>query len=101
VDPSEAPNPERRSDSAILCLCIGIGLIVLAWFMGLSGALAALLGGGGAGMAGGIASLLLLPIVAACGAIIFLIGAVWIAARVIIDQRRDHAKERYSREVER
>jgi uncharacterized membrane protein len=98
---AETPNPERRSDSAILCLCIGLALVAASWFMGLGGVLATLFSGNAAAMAGGMASLLLLPLVAACGVVMFVVGAVWVLVRVIIDRREDHAKERYSREVER
>ena len=97
----EAPNPERRSDSALLCLGIGVCLMGLSWFLGVGGTLATLFAGGPEVMAGGIAGLLLLPLVAMCGMVMFFVGAIWILVRVLIDQREEHHKERYSRDVER
>ena len=102
MSPPDPPNPERRSDSALLCLCIGLGLLALAWFLGFGGVLAtALSGGSPAGIAGGIGAFVGLALAAVCGAILSLVGVVWILVRVIADQREEHAKERYSREVER
>ncbi|MGE3302528.1 MAG: hypothetical protein AB7M12_05390 [Hyphomonadaceae bacterium] len=103
--PSEAarhrPNPERRSDSAVLCLCIGVGLLAAAWFLGVGGVLTAALAGDATAAAGGFAAMLLLPLAGASGAILIVVGAIWLVVRVVIDQREDHARERYSRDVER
>ncbi len=103
----ETPNPERRSNSALLCLCLGMALVGLAWFLGVGGMIG-LAFSGGAPAAGGIIALILVPltgivgaIMASFGAIMASFGAVWLIIRVIADQRQDHARERYSREVER
>ncbi|MBL8548511.1 MAG: hypothetical protein JNJ73_00895 [Hyphomonadaceae bacterium] len=101
-NPAKIPNPERRSDAALLCLCIGLGLLGLAWFLGVGGVLAtAFSGGSPAGIAGGVGAFIGLILAAVCGALLALVGAVWLFVRVIADQREDHSKERYSREVER
>jgi hypothetical protein len=102
MNPPEAPNPERRSDAALLCLCIGLGLMILSWFLGFGGVLAAALSGGSpAAIAGGIGAFVGLVLAAVSGMLLSLVGVVWLIVRVIADQREDHAKERYSREVER
>jgi hypothetical protein len=97
---AEPPNPERRSDSALLCLCIGVGLVVLSWFLGVGGIIAMLFEGG-APAAGGLVALILVPLTGIVGAIMASFGAVWLMVRVIADQRSEHAQERYSRKVER
>jgi hypothetical protein len=98
----EPRNPERRSDAALLCLSIGIGLMILSWFLGVGAALAtALSGGAPAAVAGGIAAFIALILAAVTGMVLSLIGGLWLLVRVIADQREEHSKERYSREVER
>ncbi|MBI1250656.1 MAG: hypothetical protein GC189_04205 [Alphaproteobacteria bacterium] len=98
----QRPNPERRSDAAILCFLIGAGLIGAAWLLGLGGVLAMALSGGAEGaIAGGLASLILLPLTAAVGLLLLVIGGIWIVVRVIADSREHDAQERYSRDVER
>lgn len=97
----ERPNPERRSDSALLCFSIGVALVVLAWFLGVGGVLTAVLSGGApAAVAGGLAALILLPLTAIAGLVMALIGMIWLVFRVIVDQREAHANERYH-DVER
>ena len=98
----DAPNPERRSDSAVLCLSIGFGLMALSWFLGLSGALTAIFSGGWTpALAGGLMAFILVPVAGLLGVLFCVVGIVWIVIRVIVDQRRDHATDRYSRDVER
>jgi hypothetical protein len=92
-------NPERRSDAALLCFCIGIALIFAAWLLGLGGVIAlALAGDGAALMAGGVISFLLIPLVAASGAILALIGGIWMIVRVVADSQ---AGDKYSKTVQR
>lgn len=99
---TEHPNPERRSDSAVLCLGIGFGLMGLSWLLGLSGAVTAILSGGWTpALAGGLMAFVLVPVAALLGVLFCAVGVVWIVIRVIVDQRRDHATDRYSRDVER
>ena len=43
----------------------------------------------------------MVPVAGLCGALFVAVGLVWIVIRVIVDQRRDHATDRYSRDVER
>lgn len=103
MSPPDAPNPERRSDAAILCLLIGAGLIGLAWLLGLGGVLAMAISGAGAGpglLAGGLASLIVLPLTAAAGFMLLVVGAIWLFVRVVADSREDHVRDRY-RDVER
>ncbi len=96
-----ARNPERRSDAALLCLCIGVGLIVLAWILGLGGLVAAAVAGQAPALAaGGIAALILLPLTVLSGLILALVGGIWLVVRVIADQSEAGARERYD-DVER
>jgi membrane protein implicated in regulation of membrane protease activity len=96
----DVPNPERRSNSALLCLCLGIALVCLSWVLGVGGMIGMLFKGG-APAAGGLIALILVPLTGIVGAVMASFGAVWLLARVIADQRQEHAQERYSREVER
>lgn len=97
----EPPNPERKSDSALLCFGIGVGLMFLAWLMGFGGVLAAALSGGNpAAVAGGVAMLILLPLTAVSGFVLALIGGIWMLLRVIADQRASDGRD-YGRDVER
>jgi len=95
-------NPERRSDSAVLCFSIGVGLAALSWFLGVGGALSTIVSGGWTpAVAGGVAMFLLVPVTALLGAIFIGVGILWMVIRVIVDQRDDHKTDRYSRDVER
>jgi hypothetical protein len=77
----------------------------LSWLLGLGGVLAAIVGGvggeAGAAVAGGLAAMILLPIAGVLGFLFVLVGGIWLFIQVVADQRSDHARERYSREVER
>ncbi|MBI1187409.1 MAG: hypothetical protein GC206_08795 [Alphaproteobacteria bacterium] len=102
-DPSatEKPNPERRSNSALLCLCIGIGLIFLAQFLGVGVAFtAALSGGSPVAVVGGLGAFIGIMFAVVAGVILSLIGGIWLAIRVIADQTGDKEERRY-RNVER
>lgn len=92
---TEAPNPERRSNNAMLCFCLGLGLLGLSWFLGVSTAFSAAFSGGLAGAAMGVAGGLALMLAACGGFVLMLVGAVWIFLRVIADQTSAHARERY------
>jgi hypothetical protein len=101
MDQGEAPNPERRSNGALLCLLVGAALMAAAWFLGLGASMAALFSGGSApALAGGIAALALAPVVAVGGGLLMAIAVVWILVRVFADSRDAHARERY-RDVQR
>lgn len=98
---SEGPNPERRSNNAMLCFCIGVGLMGLAWFMGVGGVMAAAFTGGNpAVVAGGLMSMVVLVLGGVCGFILALVGGVWMLVRVVADQTGD-ANERRYRNIER
>ena len=92
---AEAPNPERKSNNAMLCFCLGFGLLVLTWFLGVGTAFSAAFAGGLAGLALGVFGGLALMLAAFSGGVLMLVGAVWIALRVIADQTSARARERY------
>lgn len=101
MPPPEGFNPERRSNSALLCFCFGVGLCGLAYFLGIGAALGAALGGGDAAIvAGGLVAAAGLALLAAAGFVMILVGGVWMIAQVIADQRGDVSEKRY-RDVER
>lgn len=97
----EIPNPERRSNNALLCFCIGVGLAGLAYLLGVGTVIgAALSGGDPAALAGNLIAALALGLTAICGFILMLVGGIWMIVRVIADQRGDDSERRY-RDVER
>ena len=101
MNPGEAPNPERRSNAALMCLVTGLGLVVLSWFFGFGAIIATTFSGGSAPLlAGGIAALVLVPVMGVGGAILAVIATLWIIVRVVADSRDANAKERY-RDVQR
>jgi hypothetical protein len=91
----EAPNPERRSTNAMVCFCTGLGLLALSWLLGVGAAFTAAFTGGLAGVAMGVAGAVALMLAACLGGLLMLVGLVWIVLRVIADQTRDEAKQRY------
>ena len=91
----EAPNPERRSNNAMLCLCIGLGLLVLTWFLGVGTAFTAALSGGLAGVAMGIVGGVALMLGAGAGIVMIVVGTIWIVIRVVSDQTADESRQRY------
>lgn len=98
---SEGPNPERRSNNALLCFCIGAGLAGLAYVLGVGAVIGAALGGGDpAALAGSLIAAIGLGLAAVSGFILMLIGGIWMIVRVIADQRGDESERRY-RDVER
>ena len=101
MSPSDAPNPERRSNNALLCFCIGVGLCGLAYFLGIGAVMAAAFSGGDPTIV--IGSLLGAIGIASAGIIGFImtiIGGVWMLVRVVADQRGGDEEKRY-RNVER
>ena len=101
MNPPDAPNPERKSDAAILCFCIGGGLCALSWFLGVGGVLAAAFSGNDAAVAaGGVGMLIALPLATIAGLILMTVGGVWMLGRVIADQTGGAEEKRY-RDVER
>jgi hypothetical protein len=101
MHPAEGPNPERRSNNALLCFCIGAGLAGLAYFLGVGAVVAAAFGAGDpAAVAGGFVAAMGLTLSALSGFVLMAVGAVWMLVRVIADQRGDASEKRY-RDVER
>jgi hypothetical protein len=98
---SEAKNPEHRANNAILCFCLGLALAGAAYFFGVGAVLAAALSGGDpAIIVGGALAAFALVLMGVAGFVMMLIGAIWMALRVIADQNSDANEKRY-REVER
>ena len=91
----ETPNPEHRSNNAMLCLCIGLGLLVLSWFLGVGTAFTAALSGGLAGVAMGVLGGIVLMLAACSGVVLMLVGVIWSVIRVVSDQTADESRQRY------
>ena len=101
MSPPEGPNPEHRSNNAILCFCIGAGLAALAWFMGVGSVMAAALSGGDPGLVvGGAIAAIGLVLASIAGGVLMLIGTIWMVIQVIADQTGEKSEKRY-RDVER
>lgn len=101
MSPPEGPNPERRSNNALLCFCIGAGLAGLAYVLGVGAVIGAALGGGDpATLAGSLVAAVGLGLAAVSGFILMLVGGIWMVVRVIADQSSDASERRY-RDVER
>ncbi|MES1156804.1 MAG: hypothetical protein ABUL73_03395 [Alphaproteobacteria bacterium] len=79
-------NPEHKSNNAMLCFCIGIGLVALSWLLGVGSAFSAAFAGGLAGATMGLIGGVVLILAACSGVVLIVIGAVWILIRVIADQ---------------
>lgn len=96
----EAKNPEHRSSNAMLCFCLGVGLIFLAQFLGMGTILAAAMSGGDPAVAiGSVFAVIGIALMGVSGFVLAVIGGVWMLLRVIADQRGGDEK-RY-RDVER
>jgi hypothetical protein len=101
MSPPDAPNPERRSNNAMLCFCLGAGLCGAAYFLGIGAVIgAALSGGNPAALVGGVMAAIGLVLMGVGGGVMMLVGGVWMLAQVIADQRGDVSEKRY-RDVER
>jgi len=92
---TEPPNPERRSNNAMLCLGMGLGLLLLSWFLGVGAAFTAAFSGGLAGVAMGVIGGVALMLAACSGIVLMFVGVVWIVIRVISDQTTDESRQRY------
>lgn len=101
MKPPEPRNPEHRSSNALLCFCIGGGLCVLAYVLGIGAVIgAALSGGDPALVVGGLFAAIGIGFAGVAGCIMMLIGGVWMLLQVIADQSGDAEEKRY-RDVER
>lgn len=97
-----AENPERRADAAILCWGIGVGLLCLAWVLGLFGSLAAAFSLGSLPATGSaLAAVILAPITIGLGLVFCFSGFVWMIVRAVADQAGDREGRHYSKNVER
>lgn len=98
---SEGPNPERRSNNALLCFSIGAGLAFLAWFLGVGTVIgAALSGGDPAVVVGGALAAIGLALAGVSGFVLMVIGGIWMFVQVVADQTSEKSEKRY-RDVER
>lgn len=97
----EGRNPEHRSSSAMLLFCIGAGLCVLAYFLGVGAVIGAVMTGGDPALVvGGLLAAIGLSLSVAVGLLLMLIGGVWMIVQVIADQSSGAEEKRY-RDVER
>jgi hypothetical protein len=96
-----APNPEKKSDNAILCFSIGAGLAFLAYMLGFGGAVTlALSGGDAAALVGGVMAMIALVLAGVSGFVLMAVGGVWMILRVLADRASDKDEARY-RDVQR
>ena len=79
----------------MLCLCIGLGLLALSWFLGVGSVFTAALTGGLAGLAAGVIGGIVLMLTACAGVVFMFVGIIWIVIRVISDQTGDESRQRY------
>lgn len=101
MKPSDVPNPERRSNGAMLLFCAGAGACVLAYFLGIGAVIGvALSGGDPAVVVGGVFGAIGLAILTVLGFVAAIIGGVWMILQVIADQSGGAEEKRY-RDVER
>lgn len=95
MPPSEGPSPERRSNNSMLLFCTGLGLCVLAYFLGIGAVIGAALSGGDPavviGSMFGVIGVVLMGIV---GALMAAVGGVWMIVRVIADQTGEDGRYR-------
>jgi len=101
MSPPDAPNPERRSNGAMICFCLGIGLCILAYMLGIGAVLgAAISGGDPAIVVGSLFAAFGIAMLGLLGVILSLVGGVWMIAQVVADQSGGAEEKRY-RDVER
>lgn len=97
----EDRNPEHRSNNAMLCFCLGAGLAILAYVLGVGTVLGAVFSGGDpAVVVGGMFAAIGLVLLGVSGFVLMAVGGVWMFLRVIADQAGDAAEKRY-RDIER
>jgi hypothetical protein len=97
----EKPNPEHRSSSAMLCFCLGAGLCIAAYVLGVGAVIGALIAGNDPALVvGGLFAVIGLALLGISGFVLMLVGGVWMIVQVIADQAGDSGEKRY-RDVER
>jgi predicted ABC-type sugar transport system permease subunit len=101
MSPPEGKNPEHRSNNAMLCFCLGAGLAIAAYVLGVGAVIgAAFSGGDPAIIVGSMLGAVGLVLMGIAGFVMMIIGGVWMILRVIADQTGDRSEKRY-RDVER
>lgn len=101
MSPSNAPNPERRSNAAMICFCLGAGLCILAYMLGIGAILgAAISGGDPALVVGSLFAAFGIAMLGLLGIILAFVGGIWMIAQVLADQSGNDEEKRY-RDVER
>ncbi len=85
----------------MLCFCLGVGLCILSYVLGIGAIMTAAFSGGNPAIAiGSMFGVIGVVLLAISGAILAIIGGVWMVLRVIADQTSDANEKRY-RDVER
>jgi len=101
MSPSERPNPEQRSNAAIWCFCLGAGLCVLAYVLGIGAVIgAALSGNDPALLSGSVLGAFVVGMMGLLGFLMLIVGGIWMIVQVIADQSGGAEEKRY-RDVER
>jgi len=101
VPESDPRNPEHRSNAAMVCFCVGAGLCVLAYVLGIGAVLGALANGGNPALVvGSIFAAVGITLAGVTGFVVALIGGIWMIVQVIADQSGDASEKRY-RDIER
>jgi hypothetical protein len=92
----EAPNPESRSNNALLCFCIGAGLCIASYVLGIGAIIGVALSGGDPAVAiGSLFGMIGVVLMGLAGFVLAIVGGIWIIIRVIADQRGDNEEKRY------
>jgi drug/metabolite transporter (DMT)-like permease len=101
MSPPDAPNPERRSNVAMICFCLGLGLCILAYMLGIGAVIgAAMSGGDPAIVVGSIFAAFGIAMLGLLGVILVVVGGIWMIAQVVADQSGNAEEKRY-RDIER
>jgi hypothetical protein len=91
----DARNPEHRSNNSMLLFCTGIGLCIVSYFLGIGAVIGvAATGGDPAVVIGSMLGVIGVVLMGIVGAIMALIGGIWMIVRVIADQTGDDSRYR-------
>jgi hypothetical protein len=97
---AEAPNPERRSNGAVLCVAAGVIILGACYFLGLGAALSLAWNGETGFNLAALGPALAVVAFAIAGVLLTLGGGIWMLVQVIADATQANATERY-KDVER
>ncbi|GIK50748.1 MAG: hypothetical protein KJZ75_15130 [Hyphomonadaceae bacterium] len=101
MKPSDRPNPEQRSNNAMLVFCAGAGLCILAYVLGVGAVIgAAFSGGDPAVVVGSVFGAVGVALMGVVGVLMLIVGGVWMIVRVIADQSGGAEEKRY-RDIQR